>query len=205
MARKKNNNKNNNTDNKSTQELKADKAKARESKEYESRLRNRRTKLSWEKLDNTATLFPVIATESLSNVYRIAANLTEEIIGEVLEKAVKHVIDQIPLFRMRLREGVFWYYFEENKKQMPHVKEETKIPGAYIDKSKNNQYMFRVTYYKCRINLEVFHALTDGFGGSIFLKEIIYEYLRLRHPDEFKDEKNKISPGIFLDSEDSYV
>ena len=31
--------------------------------------------------------------------------------------------------------------------------------------------MFRVTYYKYRINLEVFHVLTDGMGGINFLKE----------------------------------
>ena len=43
--------------------------------------------------------------------------------------------------------------------------------------------MFRVTYYKCRINLEVFHVLTDGMGGINFLKELTYQYLRLAHKD----------------------
>ena len=65
--------------------------------------------------------------------------------------------------------------------------------------------MFRVTYYKCRINLEVFHALTDGSGGIIFLKELVYQYLRLRYPEILQVEKDKISSGIFLDQEDSYV
>ena len=65
--------------------------------------------------------------------------------------------------------------------------------------------MFRVTYYKCRINLEVFHALTDGAGGITFLKELVYQYLRLRYPEELKGEKDKISSGVFLDKEDSYV
>ncbi len=165
----------------------------------------KRGKLSWDKLDNTATLFPVIATQEMSNVYRIAVNLNEEVDEEILEEAVHRVVEQIPLFGMRLREGVFWYYFEENNKPLPRVMEETQVPGAYINKTRNNQYMFRVTYYKCRINLEVFHALTDGFGGSIFLKEIVYQYLRLKHPEDLKDEKDKISSGIFLDSEDSYV
>lgn len=38
--------------------------------------------------------------------------------------------------------------------------------------------MFRVTYYKYRINLEVFHVLTDGMGGINFLKELTYQYLQ---------------------------
>lgn len=65
--------------------------------------------------------------------------------------------------------------------------------------------MFRVTYYGCRINLEVFHALTDGAGGIIFLKELVYQYLRLRYEELRQTEKDRISPGVFLDQEDSYV
>ena len=33
--------------------------------------------IRWDKLDNTAHLFPVIAGESMSNVYRISVTLTE--------------------------------------------------------------------------------------------------------------------------------
>ena len=33
--------------------------------------------IGWDKLDNTAHLFPVIAGESMSNVYRIFVNLNE--------------------------------------------------------------------------------------------------------------------------------
>ena len=46
--------------------------------------------------------------------------------------------------------------------------------------------MFRVSYYKNRINLEVFHVLTDGMGGINFLRELTYQYLRL---DVYKRQK----------------
>ena len=165
----------------------------------------RRKQPAWNKLDNTANLFPVIASESLSNVYRISVTLTEEIDRFLLQEALDRILPQFLVFRMRLRMGFFWYYFEENTKSAPIVAEEHTEPGAYIDKSRNHQYMFRVTYYKCRINLEVFHALTDGAGGIIFLKELVYQYLRLRYPELLEMEKDKISSGIFLDQEDSYV
>ena len=121
---------------------------------------------AWEKLDNTALLFPVIATEGMSNVYRLSAILTEDVDPALLKEAQDKVLAQFLSFRMRLRTGVFWYYFEENDKKPPQVNEENDFPGAYINKSRNNQYLFRVTYYKKRINLEVFHALTDGFEGA---------------------------------------
>ncbi len=160
---------------------------------------------AWAKLDNTAILFPVIANREMSNVYRICASLKEEIDGELLQMAQDMVLEQFLAFRMRLKMGLFWYYFEENDKTPPKVTEENSYPGAYINKSRNNQYMFRVTYYRKRINLEVFHALTDGYGGLLFLTEFVYQYLRLAHPAELSGEKNRLSPGLVLDMEDSYV
>ena len=167
--------------------------------------RLRRRHLAWDKLDNTANLFPVIATQTLSNVYRICVTLTEPVDRFLLQEALDRILPQFLIFRMRLRTGFFWYYFEENTRPAPIVREEYAGPGAYIDKSRNNHYMFRVTYYDCRINLEVFHALTDGAGGILFLKELLYQYLRLKYPQLLEVEKDKISSGIFLDQEDSYV
>ncbi len=165
----------------------------------------RREQLAWDKLDNTANLFPVIANEDMTNVYRISANLTEEVDRVLLQEALNRILSQFSVFRMRLRMGFFWYYFEENTRPAPIVRHEYSYPGAYIDKSRNNHYMFRVTYHDCRINLEVFHALTDGAGGILFLKELVYQYLRLRYPELLEQDKDKISSGIFLDKEDSYV
>ncbi len=167
--------------------------------------KRRSRQLAWTKLDNTANLFPVIASESLTNVYRISAVLTEEIDPELLNESVEFVAGEFLNFRMRLRKGVFWYYFEENDHPLPKVTEENDFPTSYINKNKNNQYLFRVTYYGRRINLEVFHALSDGYGGLIFLKEIVYQYLRKKYPEALSGEKDKISSGVFLDQEDSYV
>ena len=159
----------------------------------------------WAKLDNTALLFPVISTEGMTSVYRESVSLTEDVDGELLQQALEKLLPQFLIFRMRLHMGMFWYYFEENDRPVPRVREEELYPGAYINKSRNNHYMFRVTYYKKRINLEVFHALTDGYGGLVFLKELAYQYLRLAHPEEYAGEKDRISSGIFMDMEDSYL
>ena len=41
--------------------------------------------------------------------------------------------------------------------------------------------LFEVTYYKRRINFEVFHVLTDGTGATCFLKEIVKHYIVLAY------------------------
>lgn len=161
--------------------------------------------LAWDRLDNTANLFPVIATENMTNVYRISVALTEKVDSLALQEALNRVLPWFDVFRMRLRKGMFWYYFEENKKNPPLVEEEHSFPGSYIDRSRNRNYMFRVSYYQNRINLEVFHALTDGSGAITFFKELIYQYLRLMHKELLQKDKDKISSGLFLDKEDSYV
>ena len=139
--------------------------------------------IRWDKLDNTANLFPVIAGESMSNVYRISVTLTELVDHELLQEALDIVLPKFDGFNLRLQKGIFWYYFEENGNPAPKVKEENTYPCRFIVQNKNKHYLFRVTYFKYRINLEVFHVLTDGMGGINFLKELTYQYLRLCHPE----------------------
>lgn len=161
--------------------------------------------IRWDKLDNTANLFPVIAGESMTNTYRISCTLREEIQEDLLQEALDLVLPKIPGFNLRLRSGVFWYYFEENGKKAPRVTEENTYPCRLIHQSKNNSYLFRVTYYKNRINLEVFHVLTDGMGGIAFLREIVYQYLRLAHPDLREKCGDALSAATSLNREDSFL
>ena len=161
--------------------------------------------IKWDKLDNTAHLFPVIAGESMSNVYRISVTLKEDIRQEILQEALERVLPWFDVFRVRIRYGVFWYYFETNQKPAPDVKEEYRYPCQFISPNRNRNYMFRVNYYKNRINLEVFHVLTDGMGGITFLKELTYQYLRLVHPELQEKMVDGLCSDTSLNREDSYL
>ena len=161
--------------------------------------------IRWDKLDNTANLFPVIAGESMSNVYRISVTLTELVDHELLQEALDIVLPKFDGFNLRLQKGIFWYYFEENGNPAPKVKEENTYPCRFIEQNKNKHYLFRVTYFKYRINLEVFHVLTDGMGGINFLKELTYQYLRLCHPEIREKVGDDLNCGTSLNREDSFV
>lgn len=165
---------------------------------------NHQRPLRWDKLDNTAIIFPVIAGEGMTNTYRISVELDEDINPELLQEALDIVLPKFNVFNVRLRLGVFWYYFEENNKPAPRVKEEVLFPCRYIQPNKNNSYLFSVTYYKSRINLEVFHVLTDGMGGMNFARELTYQYLRLAHPELRNEVEDKLSDATSLNMEDSF-
>lgn len=166
---------------------------------------NNRRELKWDKLDNTANLFPVIVSESVSNVYRISVTLKEDIDAELLQQALDKVLPYFDVFKARLRKGMFWYYFEANRKPAPRVLPENTYPCMYINPYINNEYLFRVTYYQKRINLEVFHVLTDGNGAFMFLKELTYQYLRYRYPELKGKVSDFLQSDTSLNKEDSYV
>ena len=188
---------------KKTTEISAQEEKKTAPEKKKSQKDNR--EIRWDRLDNTAHLFPVIAGESMSNVYRISVTLKELIQPEALQQALDMVLPKFDLFNVRLRSGVFWYYFEENNAPAPKVTEESAFPCRFIVRNKNRNYLFRVTYYKYRINLEVFHVLTDGMGGINFLKELTYQYLRLVHPELRKDENDSLNHHTSLNREDSFL
>ena len=71
----------------------------------------------------------------------------------------------------------------------------TSPPCRDINPDDNKGFLFRVSYYKRRISLEIFHALTDGTGALIFLKTLISQYLTLSGHGLFSD-------AGFLDCDD---
>lgn len=137
----------------------------------------------WGKLDNTAHLFPVIAKRKTSNVFRESITLYDEIDSSILQIAVVQTLNSFPGFSVRLKRGLFWYYLEENPKSFPTIKEEDEYPCRLIDYKDSHEYLFKVSYYKNRINLEIFHVLADGVGAKMFLKALIYHYLSLKYSD----------------------
>lgn len=160
-------------------------------------------KKSWRKLDNSAKIFPLQESNKYSTVFRYSAVLKETIDKEVLEKAVEKALIRYSAFKVRLRKGFFWYYLEENPKKVP-VKQELYYPCKKIDTIYNNDYLFSVTYFEKKINIEIFHSLTDGNGGLIFFREIVYNYLDIKHKDLLDKEERK-ARKIEVDTEDSYI
>lgn len=188
--------------------LKEQKRKQRDRKKERSKRAKRSAKgkrIHWEKLDNTANLFPAIATHNMTNVYRISVTLQERIDKAALQQALDELLPVFDTFRVRLRKGIFWNYFETNQLSPPIVEMEQAYPCSFIEPYTNNGYLFRVSYYRDRINLEVFHVLADGMGGVNFLRELTYRYLQIRHPELADRTSVGLSDETSLNTEDSYL
>lgn len=134
----------------------------------------------WYKLDNAAKIFPSVSNRGRTNVFRLSFEMKEEVDPLLLQHALEQTIKRFPMLNVRLRKGMFWYYFEDND-QTPKVEEENPyICRMFEGLRDNNGFKFRLSYFDKRISLETFHSLTDGTGALEFLKSIVYTYLELQ-------------------------
>jgi predicted nucleic acid binding AN1-type Zn finger protein len=67
----------------------------------------------WFRLDNVAKVFPVLAKNKQKNYFRLVFELNEPVDPIKLQLALEKTIKRFPTFQVRLRKGLFWYYFEQ--------------------------------------------------------------------------------------------
>ena len=138
---------------------------------------------NWLRLDNAGKIFPSTSGKRDTGVFRFSCELTEPVRQVSLQQALESTLDRFPHFLYVLRTGLFWYYLEAGG-LFPNVHEENTGVCSQLFYRNKRHLLFDVSYYHNRINLEVYHALTDGTGAMEFLKYLVCRYLAIVHPQE---------------------
>lgn len=134
----------------------------------------------WMRLDNAALIFPATRKSGWANLFRVSATLHEQVDPSLLQQAVNDLKPRFPSIYVHLRRGFFWYYLEELSTP-PAVRRDFAYPLANMSLKEIRRCCFRVVYFRNRIAVEFFHAVTDGTGGMAFLKTLTAHYLELAH------------------------
>lgn len=142
--------------------------------------RNSASAPDWLRLDNAAKIYPPARSRYWAPMFRLSADLAEEIDTDLLRIALEHTLARLPSFSCRLRKGVFWYYLE-HMEGAPEILPDVNNPMTYFNAKENRHFLFRVRCCGSRLAIEFFHAVTDGSGGMTFLLTMISEYVRLRY------------------------
>ena len=139
----------------------------------------------WYQLDNAAKIIPSTAHGANTRVFRLSCVLYEPVEPALLQEALDQMMEEEPFFACCLKRGLFWYYLEESDIR-PMVEEDILPPCSPLFFPGRRNLLFRVTYYKTRINLEMFHVLADGTGAYAFFREMVARYLAKAHhlPDK---------------------
>lgn len=134
----------------------------------------------WNKLDNAAKIFPAADGGADFQVFRVSCELNEQIDGNILQQALDEAIEEFDVYRYVMMRGFFWYFLERSDIR-PLVRQEYKPPCSQLYFGDGQSLMFEVTYFQSRINLEVYHVLSDGTGAMNFLRTVVTRYLCIRH------------------------
>lgn len=161
----------------------------------------------WYRLDTAALIFPAVARRDWSNAFRVSATVTEAVDPDILRRAANDMRRRFPSFFVALRKGFFWYYLEENDDPV-EVRGDYAYPLTFMSSREVRRSCLRVLYYKNRIAVEFFHSLTDGYGGSVFLCNLVARYLELKYGVQIPCEgliRDLTQPPSEEEMEDSFL
>ena len=135
---------------------------------------------SWYKMDSAAILYSALQREEYSATYRFSVRMTQEVDPAALQRAIDRTMPRFPSFSMRIRRGFFWYYMEKNTAPGPFLREDVSDPCQPFRFQEDDHWLVRFYYYKKRISVEIFHALSDGAGALAFFRTLLAAYLSER-------------------------
>lgn len=133
----------------------------------------------WFRLDNAAKIFPVVSNRKETNTFRVQVELKEVVDVALLQLATDAILERFPMFKVRLKNGLFWHYLDYNEREFK-VQELSHTVCGSLSPKENNGYMLQVYYRDRIIAIEVFHSLADAGGAFMLLKSLVYEYLLLK-------------------------
>ncbi|UJL45623.1 alcohol acetyltransferase [Virgibacillus sp. NKC19-16] len=142
----------------------------------------------WYRLDNAGKLYTSIISSRATTLFRVSATLTSQIDSKLLQAALESTLERFPFYKVQLKQGFFWYYFEGTD-QTPRAEEEIYYPCMSLSIKRRGSFPFRVLYFNNRIAMEISHSITDGTGAMKFLRELVTNYLHLKESVPLKREE----------------
>ncbi len=156
------------------------------------------------RLDNAANIYPASMSKHYCSLYRMKVTLTEDIDKDILQHALLKTSERIPTFRCTLKAGAFWWYLHRVKKA-PRLK--PLKPLKAFNFADQDGLLYRVSAEGKQIFLDVFHALTDGFGAMSFLLTLTGEYIHRRYGESISYNGLALDPRdvpVYAEVEDSF-
>ncbi len=130
-------------------------------------------------IDNAGRLFSSVTTSKRRPRFRFIAVLTEEVEPAVLASALNATMQRFPYFDVVLKNGFFWHYLEEAKQKITLQRDSLE----HFQTLSPQGPLLHIGYEGRKINLEMAHVLSDGFGAVTLLKTLLIQYYRLQGVD----------------------
>jgi NRPS condensation-like uncharacterized protein len=126
-------------------------------------------------------MFPLAFCDSQKALIRFTITMNETVIKSDLQSALNRLITRFPSFYVRLSHDRFRYFFEKLDCAPIILEGAEADEPLFMTLDDLSRCAFRIIVSENRIALEYSHAVSDGCGGSVFLKSLIAEYLCIRY------------------------
>ncbi|NLD20256.1 MAG: hypothetical protein GX663_08455 [Clostridiales bacterium] len=158
-------------------------------------------KNNWTALDHAAKIFVAGTEKTETQVFRFSCELRQDVKRALLQSALESTLELFPSYRVVLKKGFFWYYLEESDIKTT-VEPETRRVCGDMRCTRTKKLLFEVTYFNKRVNLEVYHVLSDGTSAILFFKTLISKYISLA--EDLPMPKTTIDASLSQRKDDSY-
>ncbi len=128
----------------------------------------------WYKLDNNATIFPIMSKSEGKSTFRLSATLYEKVNPLALQQAVNDVIPRFPTMTGAIKRGFLWYYIDKPSVPVVVQQQNCLLALPFVLDGRHSQ--IRVYYTEYDVAVEFFHSATDGNGGLQLLNSLLACY-----------------------------
>ncbi len=126
-------------------------------------------------IDNAGHLFAFVSTAQRRPGFRFIAVLKEEVDPPILSRALEITIRRFPFYHVDLKNDFFWHYLAASHPSVALGRDD--LDGFQFLTPRGP--LLHLGYDGRKINLEMAHVLSDGFGAVTFLKTLLVQYFRL--------------------------
>ena len=86
-------------------------------------------------IDHSAKFYPIMSTKKAQSLFRISAIMKEDVDKEALQIALNDVLPRFEAYKVRLKKGYAWHFFEPNDAPCKVFAEETLLKPINPDDS----------------------------------------------------------------------
>ena len=132
------------------------------------------------------------------HTFRVTIKMKDMIDGDILEQCVRKTMKRYPYFAVKLDISGTEITFADNDLPMPVYNSDG---PPVLGGEEANYHLFLVSWWKNKIHLDVYHALTDGGGIYPLIKTLLYYYCSTYYKKELSFEGIRLAGDPVDDKE----
>jgi len=125
-------------------------------------------------LDSSALFHLAMMNEDWLNTYRFSITLKEKVEPAKLQQCVDALLSKYPMICCKIKHNFFHHYTEPLTNLT--IQEDKQPLLRSVNYPNIHNQAITILYDEKTIILEAFHAITDGYGATTFLKELLHLY-----------------------------